>query len=133
MVLGRKLPLLDGWNDERRAAAAYYGRALAGIGDLVLPPVAPGSDPVWHLYVVRTADPAALADSLAASGIGTGRHYPQPVHLAGAYAALGYTEGDFPVAERVARESLSLPIYPGITDAQLETVADAVGRLFAGA
>ena len=131
-VLLRKLPLLEAWNESRRAAARLYSEALAGIGDLVLPAVATGSEPVWHLYVVRTADPVALADSLAASGIGTGRHYPQPVHLATAYAWLGHAEGDFEVAERLATESLSLPVYPGITDAQVETVADAVIRFFAG-
>ena len=131
-VLLRKLPLLAQWNESRRAAARLYSEALAGVGDLLLPAVAPGSDPVWHLYVVRTADPAALADGLAASGIGTGRHYPQPPHLATAYAWLGHAPGAFEVAERLARESLSLPIYPGITDAQVETVVEGVGRFFAG-
>ena len=131
-VLLRKLPLLAQWNDSRRAAARLYSELLDGVGDLVLPAVAPASEPVWHLYVVRTADPAALADDLAARGIGTGRHYPQPVHLATAYARLGYAAGDFDVAERIARESLSLPIFPGITDAQIELVADAVRSSFAG-
>ena len=131
LVLRRKLPLLAEWNESRRAAARRESETLAGVGDLVLPAVAPGSEPVWHLYVVRTADPAALADSLAARGIGTGRHYPQPPHLAAAYAWLGHAEGEFEVAERLARESLSLPVYPGITDAQVETVVDAVGRFFA--
>jgi dTDP-4-amino-4,6-dideoxygalactose transaminase len=131
-VLLHKLPLLAQWNESRRAAARLYSEALAAVGDLVLPVVAPGSEPVWHLYVVRTEDPVALAESLAASGIGTGRHYPQPVHLATAYRWLGHTEGDFDVAERLARESLSLPIYPGITDAQVETVVDGVRRFFAG-
>jgi dTDP-4-amino-4,6-dideoxygalactose transaminase len=132
LVLGRKLPLLDGWNDERRAAAAYYGRALAGIGDLVLPPVAPGSDPVWHLYVVRTADPAAVADFLRERGIGTGRHYPEPAHRSPAYAHLGHPEGAFPVSEQLGRECLSLPIFPGIAEAQLEAVVVALGAFFSG-
>jgi len=131
-VLLRKLPLLAGWNESRRSAAQLYSDALADVGDLTLPAVAPRSEPVWHLYVVRTADPSALADALAARGIGTGRHYPQPVHLATAYAALGYAAGDFAVAERLAHESLSLPIFPGITDAQVELVADAVRGFFAG-
>ena len=131
-VLLRKLPLLADWNESRRAAARLYSEALADVGDLILPAVAPGSEPVWHLYVVRTSDPVALADSLAERGIGTGRHYPQPVHLATAYAWLGHAEGDFEVAERLARESLSLPIYPGITEAQVEAVVEGVGHFFAG-
>ncbi len=132
LVLLHKLPLLDRWNDERRQAARYYAEALAGVGDLVLPPVARGSSPVWHLYVVRTADPETLATSLREHGIGTGRHYPEPVHLTAAYAHLGYRPGEFPVAEALARECLSLPIFPGITEAQLEAVAAAVRAFFDG-
>ena len=131
-VLLRKLPWLTQWNESRRAAARLYSESLAGLGDLVLPAVAPGSEPVWHLYVIRTSDPVALGESLAARGISTGRHYPQPVHLASAYEWLGYGEGDFEVAERLAGESISLPIYPGITEAQVETVVDAIRRFFAG-
>jgi len=130
LVLRRKLPLLDGWNDERRLAALYYTEVLAGAGDLVLPNVPAGSDPVWHLYVVRTADPARLAAWLAERGIGSGRHYPDPVHLSRAYRHLGAGEGSFPVAEALARECLSLPIFPGITEAELASVADAVRGYF---
>jgi dTDP-4-amino-4,6-dideoxygalactose transaminase len=130
LVLARKLPLLDRWNEHRRAAARFYGEALAGVGDLVLPPVARGSEPVWHLYVVRTGDPESLAVFLRERGIGTGRHYPYPVHLTAAYAWLGHPSGSFPVAERLARECLSLPIFPGITEAQQETVVGGVRAFF---
>jgi dTDP-4-amino-4,6-dideoxygalactose transaminase len=129
-VLELKLRLLDGWNEERRAAASFLTEGLAGVGDLVLPEVAPGSTPVWHLYVVRTAEPEALAAFLGERGIATGRHYPEPVHLAPAYAHLGYTEGSFPVAEQAAREGLSLPMFPGISEAQLTAVADGVRAFF---
>jgi dTDP-4-amino-4,6-dideoxygalactose transaminase len=132
LVLGHKLPLLDGWNEERRAAARHYHEALRGVGDLRLPPVPRGSDPVWHLYVVRTADPEALATFLRGRGIATGRHYPEPVHLTEAYASLGYRPGQFPVAERLARECLSLPIFPGITEPQLEAVVAGVRSFFHG-
>ena len=81
IVLLHKLPHLDRWTDERRAAAAFYTDALAGVGDLRLPPTPPDSIPVWHLYVVRTGEPAALARHLAERTIGSGRHYPQPPHL----------------------------------------------------
>jgi dTDP-4-amino-4,6-dideoxygalactose transaminase len=132
LVLLRKLPLLDGWNEERRAAAAFYSEALAGVGDLRLPPVAAGSEPVWHLYVVRTAAPERLAEHLAADGISTGRHYPEPPHLSPAYAGLGHRLGSFPVSETLAAEGLSLPIFPGIETAQLEAVTDSVRRYFGG-
>ena len=132
-VLLHKLEHLDRWTEERRAAAAAYSEALAGIGDLRLPPVPDGSEPVWHLYVVRTADPAALSRFLGEHGIRTGRHYPEPVHLSPAYAGLGHRQGEFPVAEALAREALSLPLFPGITSAQLERVAEAIQDYFAGA
>jgi dTDP-4-amino-4,6-dideoxygalactose transaminase len=130
IVLELKLRLLDGWNVERRAAARFLTEALADVGDLVLPEIAPGSTPVWHLYVVRTGDPEALAGFLRERGIATGRHYPEPVHLAPAYAHLGYSAGAFPVAEQVAREGLSLPMFPGISEVQLTAVADAIGAFF---
>lgn len=131
-VLVRKLRYLDEWNDERRHAARYYSERLDGTGDLKLPPVPSGSEPVWHLYVVRTADPHRLAEHLAAAGIGAGRHYPTPPHLSRAYASLGYRRGDFPVAEALADEGVSLPIFPGITEAQLASVVDAVCEYFDG-
>src|SRR5262249_19737882 len=116
IVLSHKLPLLDGWNAQRRAAAALYSEALAGLGALELPPVAPGSDPVWHLYVIRTADPQALALHLRDRQIGSGFHYPEPAHLSKAYRSLGHQAGSFPVAEEAAGRVLSLPIFPGLTE-----------------
>jgi dTDP-4-amino-4,6-dideoxygalactose transaminase len=130
IVLLHKLPLLDDWNAERREAARFYLEALAGVGDLRLPSVPRRSEPVWHLFVVRTAEPATLAGFLRDRGIGSGRHYPSPVHLTPAYSHLGYRAGEFPVAESLARESLSLPLFPGITSEQLETVAEAVKDFF---
>jgi dTDP-4-amino-4,6-dideoxygalactose transaminase len=132
MVLLRKLRLLDGWNVERRAVAAGLTAGLTGVGDLVLPPVAPGSDPVWHLYVIRTARPLELADFLRERGVGTGRHYPQAPHLSPAYAHLGLREGMFPVAEAIARDCLSLPVFPGMSEAQVEAVVAGVRAYFAG-
>ena len=130
IVLLHKLPLLDGWNDERRRIAALYGEALADVGDVTPHPVADGSEPVWHLYEVRTAHRDALASFLGERGVATGLHYPQPVHLTQAYAWLGHREGAFPVAEALARELLSLPIFPGMTEAQAERVVDAVREYF---
>lgn len=130
LVLLRKLRELARWNAERRQIAARYTEGLAGVGDLVLPAVAAGSEPVWHLYVVRTARREALAAFLAEHGIGSGRHYPRPVHLTPAYASLGYARGAFPVAEALAREGISLPLFPGMSEAQTGTVISEVAAYF---
>ena len=130
LVLLRKLPLLNGWNEQRRRAAALYAEELEGVGDLRPAHRFPGSSHVWHLYVVRTKHRDDLASHLLHHGIGTGRHYPQPVHLAGAYARLGLGRGAFPVSERWADECLSLPMFPGITEPQLTTVCNAVAEFF---
>jgi dTDP-4-amino-4,6-dideoxygalactose transaminase len=132
IVLLEKLPLLDDWNRQRREAAHFYSRALSGLEGLRLPSEVPGSDGVWHLYVVRSAEPERMAEFLASRGIQTGRHYPEPVHLSPAYRGLGFGPGDFPVAEGLAREALSLPLYAGITQAQLEWVCEAVRHYFSG-
>jgi dTDP-3-amino-3,4,6-trideoxy-alpha-D-glucose transaminase len=132
VVLLRKLPLLDAWNDQRREVVREYSARLEGIGDLVLPRVPAGSDPVWHLYVVRTATPERLAEFLGKRGIATGRHYPEPPPLSPAFAGLGYRAGQFPVTERIAAQGLSLPIYPGIRSEQIDAVVDAVEAFFDG-
>ena len=130
LVLLHKLPHLERWNEERRSVAEAYESALEGVGDLVLPVVPDGSDPVWHLYVVRTGTPERLAAFLGERGIGSGRHYPEPAHLSPAYAWLGYGRGAFPVTERLAGELLSLPIFPGMSEEQLDTVVRAISQNF---
>lgn len=131
LVLLRKLPLLERWNAERAQAASFYGEALQGVGDLRLPARVAGARHVWHVYQVRTRDPEALGAYLAGRGIGTKRHYPEPPHLSAAFADLGHPAGSFPVAEAIARETLSLPLFPGITEEQLAAVVDAVVDFFA--
>lgn len=131
-VLLRKLPFLGGWNLQREEQAARYGFLLEGVGDLRLPRHQPGR--VWHVYAVRTADPGGLAGWLAERGVQTGRHYAHAVHQLPAYSWPrwgDYGPGDFPGAERFAAETLSLPLYPGLTTAQQERVADAVRAWFA--
>jgi dTDP-3-amino-3,4,6-trideoxy-alpha-D-glucose transaminase len=130
-VLLRKLPYLDEWNAQRRAAADLYAAGLAGVGDLVLPDVEDRGQ-VWHVFVVCTALRDGLADHLAARNIGTGRHYPEPPHLSDAYRSLGYSAGSFPVAERIAGQALSLPMFPGITESQVEQVVDGIRSWFDG-
>jgi dTDP-3-amino-3,4,6-trideoxy-alpha-D-glucose transaminase len=122
VVLLRKLPHLERWNEERRAAARFYGQALAGVGDLILPREPPGARHVWHLYVARTRYRDRLVAHLRERRIGTGLHYPEPPHLSAAYRHLGYGRGAFPVTERLAGEVFSLPIFPGISEGQLENV-----------
>jgi dTDP-4-amino-4,6-dideoxygalactose transaminase len=130
LVLLCKLRHLPEWNAQRARAAAFYSRELAGVGDLRLPPTPEGSRPVWHLYVVRTENPDELAAFLRSRGIATARHYPQVPHLSRAYADLGLEQGAFPVAEAIAREALSLPLFPGISDAQLGRVCEATRAFF---
>jgi dTDP-4-amino-4,6-dideoxygalactose transaminase len=132
IVLLHKLPQLDFRNAQRRTVAEAYLERLAGVGDLRLPAVARGSEHVWHLFVVRTREPDRLAEHLARRGIGTGRHYPEPAHRAPAFRGLGYPSGAFPVAEALARENISLPIFPAMTDAQVDAVVEAIGDYFRG-
>jgi dTDP-4-amino-4,6-dideoxygalactose transaminase len=121
-VLGVKLKHLESWTEARRARAATYARALQDTG-VVVPVERPGVRHVYHVYVVRTPDRDGLRARLTEAGVQTGVHYPIPVHLQPAYRDLGYSVGDFPVSERAAREVLSLPIYPELTEEQIETIA----------
>ena len=124
-VLRVKLPHLDQWNSQRRQVANYYNRALSNHG-IVTPQEAPGNCHVYHLYVVRTAQREALRSRLNELNIGTGIHYPVPIHLQKAFAGFGYKPGDLPVTEQTVEEILSLPIYPELTQEQAETVVQAV-------
>jgi dTDP-4-amino-4,6-dideoxygalactose transaminase len=126
VVLSAKLRRLDKWNEERRTAAARYDELLAEIPGVTPPRNLAGNEHVWHLYVVRVADRDRVLRELQAAGVGAGIHYPVPLHLTGAYAGLGYAQGTFPVAERVSREILSLPLFAGITPDQQERVASAL-------
>ena len=125
-ILSVKLRHLRVWTEQRRALAARYGQLLHAIPGLRLPEELPHCKAVYHLYVVRVQDRDALQRALAQAGIDTGVHYPLPVHLQKAYAWLGYASGDLPIAERIAAEVLSLPIYPHLTYAQQDWVVEAL-------
>jgi dTDP-3-amino-3,4,6-trideoxy-alpha-D-glucose transaminase len=125
-ILGVKLTRLDGWNENRRRAAAALGEALADSGLTLPAPPSPGSDHVFHLFVVRTPDRDALRDHLGRQGVASAIHYPTPIHLQPAYAAAAPGRGDLPVSERLAAESCSLPIFPSITDEEIARIAAAV-------
>lgn len=125
-----KLKHLDGWNAQRRLHAQQYADALAETS--VRTPVETGeSSHVYHLYVIRSARRDALRARLAERGIGTGIHYPLPIHLQQACAHLGYRRGDLPVTEQAADEILSLPMYAELTEEQIERVAAEVKEFLA--
>jgi dTDP-4-amino-4,6-dideoxygalactose transaminase len=129
-VLRVRLADLDAANAARARLAARYQQALAGVGDLVLPPPVEGRTSAWHLYVVRTAERDALLARLRAGGIGAGVHYPLPLHLQPAWRRLGYARGDLPVTEAWAAECLSLPLYPELPEVAQDRVVAAVRAYF---
>jgi dTDP-4-amino-4,6-dideoxygalactose transaminase len=124
-VLGVKLRHLEAWTEARRSRAAIYRRLLAG-SSAGLPSERPGSRHVYHLFVIRVPERDLVRSRLSQSGVQTGVHYPIPVHLQPAYRDLGYVQGDFPVCEAAAAEVLSLPMFPELTESQIEQVVDAV-------
>lgn len=125
-LLRTKLPELPSWTQQRQQVAAWYGQHLAGIADLRLPAVAEGATHVYHLYVVHTPRRDALQQHLTNQGIGTLIHYPVPPHLQQAYRSLQLPAGRFPIAEELAATCLSLPLWPGMTEAHVATVAAAI-------
>lgn len=130
-ILSAKLPYLQKWTEGRRRVAARYNELLAGVGDLVLPTVAPGRSHVYHLYVVRTARRDALREFLTKEGVATVLNYPKALPFYPAYDYLGHKPEDFPVAYTNQSRILSLPIYPEMTDAMIEQVTATIKRFFA--
>jgi dTDP-4-amino-4,6-dideoxygalactose transaminase len=126
-VLRVKLRFLSEWNGRRRAIAARYREDLAGLG-LTLPAESPDCTHVYHQFTIRVPDRDGVQRRMAELGIRTTVYYPVPLHLQPMYRELGYRVGDFPEAERAAREVLSLPIYPELTDAQVDEVVEACKR-----
>jgi dTDP-4-amino-4,6-dideoxygalactose transaminase len=126
-ILRVKLRYLDRWTDARRTHAAQYDALLADSG-LKTPVAMPYGHHVYHVYVLRVPQREALQQKLNEQGIQTGIHYPIPVHLQKAFADLGHHKGDFPESELVAAEVLSLPMYPELSEAQINVIATAVGE-----
>ena len=126
-ILRIKLRKLPEWNKRRQAIARHYNEQLAGSG-VITPEIPEGGRHVFHIYAIRVPDLKrdALRQHLSERGIGTGVHYPVPIHLQEASAFMGYRQGDFPVTERLSNEVVSLPMYAELTDAQVETVAGAI-------
>lgn len=124
-VLGAKLPHLSEWNRLRQERASWYDEGLAE-ADVVTPKRGERSTHVYHLYVIQAEDRDGLQADLGRQGIGTGIHYPIPVHLQPGYAQLGYGRGDLPVTEHLADHVLSLPMYPELSRDGVERVVEAV-------
>lgn len=128
-VLLVKLPHLDGWNAQRRRAAATYRELLADL-PFATPAPADYAEHIFHLYVVRVNNREALMDHLRERGIASGLHYPIPIHLQPAYGELGYKQGDFPITEAYAETILSLPIFPELDDDKVAYVVEAIRDFF---
>ena len=122
-----KLPELDRMNARRREIAARF---MAGIKNpaVILPTVPDFAEVVWHIFAIRCEKREELEAYLNEKGIGTNRHYPIPMHLQGAYAHLGFKEGDFPIAEEISRTQLSLPMYYGLKDEEVDYIIDAINN-----
>ena len=128
-ILGVKLKHLDGWNKGRQRAAQRYNELLADL-PVTTPYESPDVYHVYHQYTVRAPQRDALAAYLKQHGIGTMIYYPVPLHLQGLYASLGYGEGSLPESEKASREVLSLPMYPELTEAQQQEVAQAIREFY---
>lgn len=124
-ILRAKLPYLEGWNERRRRHAGRYRQMLAGL-PLMLQADVQDTSPVYHLFVVRTESRDELQARLKAEGIETGIHYPIPLPLQQVYRHLGYKAGDFPRTEQAAREILSLPLFPEMTDPEMDRIVEAI-------
>lgn len=127
-ILNVKLPYLDQWNLARQRHADYYSSKLSSVPGVVVPYIAPENQSVFHLYVVQVENRDRVQQAMNAADIQTGIHYPKPVHLQPAYAALGYKQGAFPVAEALAGKILSLPMFAELTEAQQDRVIAVLSR-----
>lgn len=125
-ILHAKLPHLEGWNKQRRDRAAFYNQLLGADEILGVPYEPSWSRAVYHLYVIRTNSREGLMSHLKDAGIGAGIHYPIPLHLQKAYTSMNYSPGDFPVAEIIATEILSIPMFPHLAEDQQKRVAKVI-------
>ena len=128
-ILRVKLGHLDEWSGARRSRAAYYDRLLQGIPGVERPKTAENREHVFHQYTVRVAQREAVSKELAERGIPSTVYYPVPIHLQPIYDSLGYKQGDLPETERASHEVLSLPIYPELTDLQIESVVASLAEV----
>lgn len=138
-VLGVKLKHLNKWTEARRAVAAKYNQGLKGLGKVITPKEMSYAKHVYHLYVIQLNDGSLeasnqlrdkLKDYLTQQGVSVGLHYPIPLHLQECFKGLGYKKGDFPNSERIGEAGLSLPMFPEMTDEQINYVLDKINEFF---
>lgn len=122
-----KLPILNKINAERRRIANKYSNGIKN-DKIILPKVLPECNPVWHIYGIRSGNRDELETFLADKGIGTNKHYPIPIHLQECYKDLNISEGELPIAEEISRTELSLPLYYGMTDEEIQYVIDTINN-----
>jgi dTDP-4-amino-4,6-dideoxygalactose transaminase len=123
-ILNVKMKYIEEWTEKRRENAAYYDEILGSVEGVIIPHADSRARHVYHLYVVQVAgNRDAILAALHEKGIGAGIHYPIPCHLQPALASLGYKEGDFPIAESVANQIISLPMFPELTHEQMDYIA----------
>jgi dTDP-4-amino-4,6-dideoxygalactose transaminase len=125
-ILSVKLKYLPSWNDGRRKNAELYSSLLNGSDSIITPKEMDYAKHVYHIYVIRTKNRDELIAKLGEKGVNCGIHYPVPIHLQNAYQSLGLKMGSFPVAEKVASEFVSLPMFAELTEEQIRYTADMV-------
>lgn len=128
-ILRIKLRKLDAWNNLRQEAASVYNNLFKDVSEVITPYVSPFAKHIYHVYAIRTKKRDELCQKLKSDGIGVLIHYPIPLHLQKVYRNLGYQRGDFPVAEKIACQILSLPVYPFINKTQIKFVADSIKEI----
>jgi dTDP-4-amino-4,6-dideoxygalactose transaminase len=125
-ILSVKLKYLDSWNASRREHAAAYGKKMRALSGLRLPTEADFAKHIYHVYAIHVQERARLVAALSAQGIASAIHYPIPIHLQPAYQHLGLEEGSFPIAEKHAKEQLSLPMFPELSEPQIDAVVETL-------
>ncbi len=127
-ILRVKLHHVDEWNERRREMAQHYNAQLSSFG-VGVPHETPNAKHVYHLYMIRVKNRDQVQEALKEAGIASALYYPQPLHLTKPCRALGYTEGDFPVAEQSSAETLAIPVYPEMNSEQVNAVIEALRRV----
>lgn len=128
--LSIKLKMLNTHNKLRIQNAEIYNTLLKNVGDLYLPQIAKDCTSVYHIYQIRSNKRDKIQSELSRLGIGTMIHYPKPPHLQKAYSNLGYTHGDFPIAEKIAETTLSLPMDPNLSESEIIYVCDSIKKIY---
>jgi dTDP-4-amino-4,6-dideoxygalactose transaminase len=128
--LSVKLKYLQEWTRQRQEIAGWYNEALKNIGDLILPSIVEHATHVYHIYMIRTKSREKLQNHLSENGIGSLIHYPIPPHLQKAYQSLGFKKGDFPIAEEIADTCLSLPLWPGMKQSEVDYIAEKISNFY---